>query len=178
MITNEELLRKMMRYNRVLHKEGHKAAVERNPEEELKGPFGMMQRAMETAFEKGELPPPPPPPPFHFGEMHRRGMQRERLLLFIDDHPEGVWQKDLAEEAHINPSSASELIGKLEKDGFLIRAIDEADKRAVLLTLTEKGKLRAQEIRAGRKAFADQTFSNLTEEEKQTLSNILDKLMA
>ena len=49
---------------------------------------------------------------------------------------------------------------------------------AVLLTLTQTGKLRAQEIRAGRKAFADQIFSKLTEEEKQTLSDILDKLMA
>ena len=38
--------------------------------------------------------------------------------------------------------------------------------------------LRAQEIRAGRKAFADQIFSKLTEEEKKTLSDILDKLMA
>lgn len=175
MITNEELLRKLMRYSRELHKEGHKAALERNPEEELKGPMGIVQKIMDQAAEKGELPPPPP---FHRGEMHRRGMQRERLLLFIEDHPEGVWQKDVAKEAHINPSSASELIGKLEKDGFLIRAIDETDKRAVLLTLTQTGKLRAQEIRAGRKAFADQIFSKLTEEEKQTLSDILDKLMA
>ena len=111
------------------------------------------------------------------GGKHGRGMYRERLLVIISEHPEGVWQKDLAWEADINASSASELIGRLEQDGFLIRETDENDRRAVLLKLTEAGQQRADEIRAEREGFLDALFSKLTEAEKETLSELLDKLL-
>ena len=108
---------------------------------------------------------------------HGRGMSRERLLVLIAEHPEGVWQKDLAWEADINASSASELIGRLEEDGYLTRETDENDRRAVLLKLTEAGAGRAEELRAEREGFLEGLFSKLTEAEKQTLSDLLDKLL-
>ena len=111
------------------------------------------------------------------GGKHGRWMSRERLLVIISEHPEGVWQKDLAWEADINASSASELIGKLEEDGFLVREADENDRRAVLVKLTETGKQRAEEIKAEREASLSGLFSRLTEAEKDTLSALLDKLL-
>ena len=135
---------------------------------------------------------PPFPPPFH-GEgrppfpppgCDRRpggpmghGMNRERMLVIISEHPEGIRQKALAEAAGINASSTSEVVSRLEDDGYLIRTIDENDKRATVLKLTEMGAVRAEEIRTEREAFLDDFFSKLTEEEKQTLSDLLDKLM-
>lgn len=107
----------------------------------------------------------------------RRGMNRERLLTIISEHPEGIRQKDLAEAAGINASSASEVVSRLEDDGYLVRVIDENDKRATLLKLTEMGAVRAEEIRSERDSFLDEVFSRLTEEEKQTLSDLLDKLL-
>ena len=107
----------------------------------------------------------------------RRGMNRERLLTIISEHPEGIRQKDLAEAAGINASSASEVVSRLEDDGYLLRVIDENDKRATLLKLTEMGAVRAEEIRAERDSFLDEIFSRLTEDEKQTLSDLLDKLL-
>ncbi len=106
-----------------------------------------------------------------------RGMSRERLLAIIGEHPEGIRQKDLAMAAGINASSASEVISRLEDDGYLVRVIDENDKRATLLKLTEMGAVRAEEIRSERDSFLDDLFSRLTEEEKQTLSDLLDKLL-
>lgn len=104
-------------------------------------------------------------------------MSRERLLAIIGEHPEGIRQKDLAMAAGINASSASEVISRLEDDGYLVRVIDENDKRATLLKLTEMGAVRAEEIRSERDSFLDDLFSRLTEEEKQTLSDLLDKLL-
>ena len=104
-------------------------------------------------------------------------MNRERMLVIISDHPEGIRQKALAEAAGINASSTSEVVSRLEDDGYLIRTIDENDKRATVLKLTEMGAVRAEEIRTEREAFLDDFFSKLTEEEKQTLSDLLDKLM-
>ena len=140
----------------------------------------------------GEMPPMPPhdgmpPMPPHGRGPHEggphgpggrpgRGMSREHLLVLIGDHPEGVWQRDIAGEAGINPSSASELISRLEEDGYLTREADENDRRAVLLKLTEAGSARAEEIRAERESRLDALFSRLTDEEKQTLADLLDKL--
>ncbi|MBR6366531.1 MAG: MarR family transcriptional regulator [Lachnospiraceae bacterium] len=106
-----------------------------------------------------------------------RGMSRERLLTIISEYPDGIRQKDLAEAAGINASSASEVVSRLEDDGYLVRVIDATDKRATLLKLTEMGAARAEEIRSERESFLDDIFSRLTEDEKQTLSDLLDKLI-
>ena len=89
----------------------------------------------------------------------------------------GINQKQLAESAGINASTTSEIVARLEDDGYLVRTIDENDKRATVLKLTEMGKVRAEEVRSEREGFLDEVFSKLTEEEKQTLSDILDKLI-
>ena len=104
-------------------------------------------------------------------------MSRERLLVIISEYPDGVNQKQLAESAGINASSTSEVVARLEDDGYIVRKIDENDKRATILKLTEMGAVRAEEIRSEREGFLDEIFSKLTDEEKQTLSDILDKLI-
>ena len=144
---------------------------------------GMPQGPMGPRFGGGmpTMPPVPPMPPrpHHFG---RPGMgswaTRERLLVLIGNHPEGVRQKDLAWEAGINPSSASEIIGRLEADGFVTRTADEKDRRAMRLALTEAGKERAEQIKAEREVRLEDIFSKLTDEEKETLNYLLDKLMS
>ena len=47
-----------------------------------------------------------------------------------------------------------------------------------LLFLTEKGQARALEVEDERNEFFFGIFSKLTEEEKQTLSDIMDKLLS
>ncbi len=104
-------------------------------------------------------------------------MSREHLLVLISEYPGGIRQKELAESAGINASSTSEVVSRLEDDGYLVREIDETDRRATILKLTGMGEVRAAEIRSEREAFLDQLFGRLTQEEKQTLSELLDKLM-
>ena len=108
----------------------------------------------------------------------RPPLSRERLLIIISKYPEGVRQKTIAEEVGINQSSASELINKLEATGYIKRNVDPSDKRATLLTLTEKGQARAAEVEDERAAMFEGIFSKLSDEEKQTLSDLLDKLLA
>ena len=150
MIRNSDLFKKVMMFSR-----------------ELK---------MSAMFNGGPPFPPPGCEKGHGGPMGH-GMNRERMLVIISDHPEGIRQKELAEAAGINASSTSEVVSRLEDDGYLVRTIDENDKRATVLKLTEMGAVRAEEIRTEREAFLDDFFSKLTEDEKQTLSDLLDKLM-
>ena len=118
----------------------------------------------------------------HEAEMHKhqpRRLPRERILaMILAKGDEGVHQKELAEEMRINPSSISELIDKLEADRYIERTVDPADKRATIITLTEKGKARAYEVMDERQATAAEVFRNRSEEEKQTLLVLLDKITA
>lgn len=104
-------------------------------------------------------------------------LSREHLLVIIGENPDGIRQKDIVEKAGIGQSSVSELINKLEDDGYVERKVDPSDKRATLLFLTEKGQARALEVEDERKEFLADAFAKISDEEKQTLSDIMDKLL-
>ena len=104
------------------------------------------------------------------------GFMRERLLDLIAGHDEGVHQKELVEELKINPSSVSELISKLQSDGYIVRTVDPNDKRATLIRLTELGEARAAEIADERQAHFSKAFACLSAEEKEQLVSLLEKL--
>ena len=108
----------------------------------------------------------------------KRPLSRERLLVLISRNPDGIRQKDIADNIGINRSSTSELIAKLESDGYIVRKVDPDDKRATLLFLTELGQARAAEVEDERAAVFRDAFAALTDGEKQTLSELLDKLIA
>ncbi len=107
----------------------------------------------------------------------RHGMSRERLLVLISEYPDGVRQKELAERAGINASSTSEVVSRLEDDGYIKREIDPSDKRATILRLTEMGQVRAEEVRDERNEFLGEFFGRISEEEKEKLAEIVGKLM-
>ena len=179
MVNNGDLFRKVMRFSKELKMSAMGGS----------GPDGREGFPHHGHGRHGGPPIPPPPfgdgerppfPPPGCGRGHGPrggGMSREHMLVIISEYPDGVRQKELAEKAGINASSTSEVVSRLEDDGYLIRTIDESDRRATVLKLTEMGAVRAEEIRSEREEFLDEFFSKLSEEEKQTLSDLLDKLL-
>jgi DNA-binding MarR family transcriptional regulator len=109
---------------------------------------------------------------------HRRPpLAREHILFLISSFEGGVHQKELIERMHVNPSSMSEFIGKLEEDGYLKREVDPEDKRATLLSLSELGYARISELQDERSDRLNQLFGNLSQEEKEQLSLLLAKIL-
>ena len=154
---NEQLFRRLMHLQRRM----------RMSMPEPRHPEGLMN----------ESRPPEGPENCHRPLMHRRPpLAREHLLLTISSR-EGIHQKELAEMMHVNPSSMSEFINKLEDDGYIVRNVDPEDKRATLIALTEKGSARAAEIRDEREARFNDLFGALTEEEKIQLNDLLGKII-
>ena len=78
----------------------------------------------------------------------------------------------------IGPSSTSEFIDKLEQTGYIERRPDPDDGRATRIYLTEKGRARAYELEDERKERFAALFAALTDEEKEQLLALLDKLAA
>ena len=83
-------------------------------------------------------------------------------------------QRVLQELLHIQPGSMSEIAGKLEAGGLIIRERSEEDKRRVTVSITEKGK----EILAARPEETKDALEPLTAEERRDLETLLDKLIA
>ena len=169
MIRNADLFKKMAKVSREIRMNAFRQAGKEMPEQ-FKGRKCMRRHGMSDNNR-------PSMDQMRNHGPHRRGMSRERLLVIINEYVDGINQKQLAESAGINASTTSEIVTRLEDDGYLVRTIDENDKRATVLKLTEMGKVRAEEVRSEREGFFDEVFSKLTEEEKQTLSDILDKLI-
>ena len=103
---------------------------------------------------------------------------RERLLIVADSYDGGVRQKALVEELDISPAAVSELVSKLEKDEYVTREVDQSDKRATLIKLTDLGKARAAELADERNERFAKAFTALTDKEKDQLLKLLEKLTA
>ncbi len=108
---------------------------------------------------------------FHFDE---RGGQHRALELLRPEVP--MTQRDLTERLGIQPGSASELVGKLERAGLITRTPSQTDRRTADIRLTEAGAARREERQTREQAARGALFAVLTEEEKQTLLELLEKL--
>ena len=100
-----------------------------------------------------------------------------RLLVCAAENP-GISSRELCELLDLRPSSLSEILSRAETDGFLTRTVDEADRRVMHITLTEKGRKAVTEMETARDREAQQKTSCFTEEEKQQFCELCDKLSA
>ena len=103
-----------------------------------------------------------------------RGSQRRILIMLLALEP--VTQRELTERMGIQSGSASEVLGKLEAAGLICRVPGETDRRTMDITLTPSGRERAEEALRQRQERHRQMFSVLSDEEKQTLRELLQKI--
>lgn len=101
-----------------------------------------------------------------------RGQGRILALLKVKD---GVSTKDMSNVLGIRTSSLNEILGKLERKGFVVREQSEEDKRVMVVKLTAEG--RAVEQPSARRGAADM-FDCLTDEEKAAFGSYLDRIIA
>jgi DNA-binding MarR family transcriptional regulator len=60
------------------------------------------------------------------------------LLSIADRHP--VTLSELAQSIYLSPSTVVGIVDRLEREGFVQRDRSTADRRVVLITITDKGK--------------------------------------
>lgn len=107
-------------------------------------------------------------------EQHRGRRRGQMHILRILEENGSMSQRVLQELLRIQPGSMSEIAAKLEAAGLILRERSEEDRRRVTVSITEKGK----ETLAAQPKGAPDTLEPLTEEEQETLSALLDKLIA
>lgn len=89
---------------------------------------------------------------------------------------ERMTQRDLQALLGIQAGSLSEVLAKLEAAGLISRTPNEEDRRGMELALTQEGRRVAQEREAERRQGRQELFGALSQEEKATLAELLEKL--
>lgn len=97
---------------------------------------------------------------------------RGKVIELIASKP-GITQKELGEALGIQPASVSELLMKLERKGLVLRERDETDRRVIRIDLTAEGLAETE-----RKEEQTDPFQALSQEEQETLKELLSKLIA
>lgn len=96
-----------------------------------------------------------------------------KILSILQQTP-NISQKELVSQLDMRPQSASEMIKKLEKKGFIERYKSEEDQRVMMITLTKAGKVVLNQTGDFQPVF----LNVLTKEEKQQFNRILEKLVS
>lgn len=108
---------------------------------------------------------------------HRRGKRIGQYRILIILFREGkIPQRELQERLRIKSGSVSEIILKMEGFGYIRRTKDEADKRRILLELTELGMAKVKEALAENEREETLLFNSLTDEECEDLYGLLTKV--
>ena len=100
-----------------------------------------------------------------------------RMLKVLSLHGP-MKQTELAERLDIRPQSLTVAMTKLETAGLVTRTRDGKDRRQVMVEITEEGRWHSEKIEANRSRAAVELLAGLTEEEKETVFRLLEKVLA
>jgi DNA-binding MarR family transcriptional regulator len=89
---------------------------------------------------------------------------------------DGVSPTRLSRCQNVSKNTISALLGGLEEQGLIERALDPDDKRAFRIRLTDAGRQVVQTTGPGHIAFVNSLAAGLSAEEKAQLMELLEKL--
>jgi|SRR5829696_7474938 len=89
----------------------------------------------------------------------------------------GTTQQQLGETLHLDANNCVILLNDLEKDGFVERRRDPADRRRHLVEMTPAGRKALQRAEIKLEMLEDQVIGNLSPDERATLRELLAKAL-
>ncbi|MGW9586707.1 MarR family winged helix-turn-helix transcriptional regulator [Microbacterium sp. NPDC055455] len=108
-------------------------------------------------------------------ELERRGLTQPRThLLWVLHHGGPATQAHLAEALGVTPRHVTTLVDALEATGFALRGPHPTDRRAVLVSLTERGRSTMQTMDAEHEALGAALVTGLDEESVRVATSVLD----
>jgi len=104
------------------------------------------------------------------------GKSQHRVLYLLYRHG-NMTQRELMHFRGIRSASLSEILSKMEENGFIQRERSARDRRKVLITLTQSGILEAERFGKERQKTAEALFQVLESGQKRHLSEALERLI-
>ncbi len=121
------------------------------------------------------------------GRCHRSVLERclnstgvyrsqHRILMCISDHP-NISQTELAQLNDVTAATIAVTLSKLEKGGYICRAVDESDKRYNQIIITEKGEKVVKESRRIFQEIETTMFRGFTERDFEIMLTLFDRIL-
>ena len=101
---------------------------------------------------------------------------QSRTLRVISKADSPIRMGELAATLGVVPRSATGLVDALEHAGLVQRTVDPANRRAVLVTLTQRGRDMQDRMADARRRAGDGIFGALDTPERRKLADLLQKL--
>ncbi|WP_367323311.1 MarR family winged helix-turn-helix transcriptional regulator [Streptomyces sp. HUAS ZL42] len=117
------------------------------------------------------------------GAMMERGVAEHGLtraragLLWTLFHDGAMTQRALAGQLGVTPRNVTGLLDALEADGLVARATHPTDRRATLVSLTERGRTLTAGLRAGRDELAVELFGDMPGAQLAAIHDGLDTVI-
>ena len=102
---------------------------------------------------------------------------KKRILTRLSKHGGCMDQRTLQESFDIKSGSLSEVLAKLEAEGFVERRRSEEDARKLVVVLTPAGAERARKYERESQEFERSALACLTQPERAELLETLDRLI-
>lgn len=109
----------------------------------------------------------------HFVVHNMDGLRGQGRIMHILSERHEISQRELLAELGVKAGTLSEVLARLEERGLIARRQDEGDKRRTIISITETG---VGEAEKHSPPSGEEIFTALTDEERETLRNILKKL--
>lgn len=97
-------------------------------------------------------------------------------ILDLLTENKGMSQQQIADSLDIRPQSVSEAIAAMENQGLICKVSNESDRRSSFIYITDYGVARKIELANERLAKAKEILAPLSENEKNTLVELLEKI--
>ena len=101
---------------------------------------------------------------------------QHRALMYLSKKGNLLSQKELAEHLDITAAAVTQLLQKLEADGYIERNLGE-DNRFNEINITEEGKKVVEKTRVLFSKVDSSLFDGFTEEELDTFTFLLEKIL-
>ena len=110
-------------------------------------------------------------------ELDLRFSKSELFSMFFLDKRKEVSMTELVEYINTPMSTATGIVDRLVKNGYIKRDRSETDRRIVILRLTDEGSQLIKRLKDLIYGYLNMILDDLTEEEKQFMTRIILKIM-
>lgn len=100
-----------------------------------------------------------------------------RTLRFLLSQTEDIYQKDIEEEYSMRPSTATQLLKQMEKNGLIIREPEAYDNRLKKIVVTDKALLYKQQVIEDLTTLEETLIKGISETDLQVFFRVTEKMM-
>lgn len=100
-----------------------------------------------------------------------------RTLHFLLSQTEDIFQKDIEDEYSIRPSTATELLKQMEKNGLITREPVEYDNRMKKIVLTPKAQKYKKQVIDDLTHLEETLISGISEDKMEIFFEVIEKMM-